>query len=126
MLQGIFEPVAERKKGTLDRIMRDFPERKFILVGDSGEADLEVYTDLALASPGRILAVFIRDVTTPEQVGCFDSTASGPTNGRRSRHASTRIKFEEKTSNDPAGTGRPCLHVEPRSLRSSRPRSWAL
>lgn len=55
MLQGIFEPVAERKKGTLERILRDFPERKFILVGDSGEADLEVYTDVVLSNPGRIL-----------------------------------------------------------------------
>lgn len=78
MLQGIFEPVAERKKGTLDKILRDFPGRRFILVGDSGEADLEVYTDLALANPGRILAVFIRDVTTPEQTGYFDSAFNGP------------------------------------------------
>lgn len=37
MLQGIFEPVSERKKGTLERIMRDFPQRKFVLIGDSGE-----------------------------------------------------------------------------------------
>lgn len=73
MLQGIFEPVAERKRGTLERILRDFPERRFLLVGDSGEADLEVYTELVLAHPGRILAVFIRDVTTPEQAGYFDS-----------------------------------------------------
>lgn len=65
MLQGIFEPAAERKRGSLERIMRDFPERKFILVGDSGEADLEVYTDTVLENPGRVLAVFIRDVTTP-------------------------------------------------------------
>lgn len=77
MLQGIFEPVAERKKGTLDKILRDFPKRRFILVGDSGEADLEVYTDLAIANPGRILAVFIRDVTTPEQTGYFDAATSG-------------------------------------------------
>jgi phosphatidate phosphatase APP1 len=73
MLQGIFEPVAERKKGTLERIMRDFPQRKFLLVGDSGEADLEVYTDVALANPGRVIGVFIRDVTTPEDRGFFDS-----------------------------------------------------
>jgi ATP-dependent RNA helicase DDX27 len=74
MLQGIFEPVAERKKSTLDRLMRDFPNRKFLLVGDSGEADLEVYTDLALANPGKILAIFIRDVTTPEMTDFFDSS----------------------------------------------------
>ncbi|KAI0400821.1 hypothetical protein F4802DRAFT_619517 [Xylaria palmicola] len=73
MLQGIFEPVAERKKGTLEKIMNDFPERKFLLVGDSGEADLEVYTELAIAYPGRIKGIFIRDVTTPEQPGYFDA-----------------------------------------------------
>lgn len=84
MLQGIFEPVAERKKGTLEKIMRDFPERKFILIGDSGEADLEVYTDVVLANPGKVLAIFIRDVTTPETAGYFDS-ATGPLSGERRR-----------------------------------------
>ncbi|KAL2752909.1 hypothetical protein ACRALDRAFT_1083457 [Sodiomyces alcalophilus JCM 7366] len=74
MLQGIFEPVAERKRGTLNRLLRDFPNRQFLLVGDSGEADLEVYTELALEHPGRILAIFIRDVTTPEETGYFDSS----------------------------------------------------
>ncbi|KAK4188673.1 hypothetical protein QBC35DRAFT_514594 [Podospora australis] len=85
MLQGIFEPVAERKKGTLEAILRDFPERKFILVGDSGEADLEVYTELAVQNPGRILGVFIRDVTTPEELGFFDPSYSIDTNQQRSR-----------------------------------------
>jgi phosphatidate phosphatase APP1 len=84
MLQGIFEPVAERKKGTLEKIMRDFPERKFILIGDSGEADLEVYTDVVLANPGKIIGVFIRDVTTPDKEGFFDS-AMGPLSGERGR-----------------------------------------
>ena len=79
MLQGIFEPVAERKKSTLNRLLKDFPGRRFLLVGDSGEADLEVYTDLAVANPGRILAVFIRDVTSPEQTtGYFDQSFEAP------------------------------------------------
>ena len=72
MLQGIFEPVAERKKGSLERIIRDFPQRKFILVGDSGEADLEVYTDVALANPGRIIGIYIRDNTTQRKYPFFD------------------------------------------------------
>lgn len=88
MLQGIFEPVAERKKGTLERIMRDFPERKFLLVGDSGEADLEVYTDVALANPGKVIGIFIRDVTTPHDQGFFDS-AMGPLSGDRHRRSKT-------------------------------------
>jgi phosphatidate phosphatase APP1 len=86
-LQGIFEPVAERKKGTLDRLMRDFPERKFILVGDSGEADLEVYTEVVLGNPGRILGVFIRDVTTPVQSGYFDPNG-GSGSGKNSKPGS--------------------------------------
>ena len=49
--------------------MNDFPERKFILVGDSGEADLEVYTDIVLEHPGRLLGVFIRDVDHAYQEG---------------------------------------------------------
>ena len=73
MLQGIFEPVAERKKGTLDRLASDFPDRRFILVGDSGEADLEVYTNFALENPGRVLGIFIRDVTTSTVKAFFDS-----------------------------------------------------
>ncbi|KAF2093212.1 hypothetical protein NA57DRAFT_7877, partial [Rhizodiscina lignyota] len=74
MLQGIFEPVAERKKSTLDKLAHDFPERSFILVGDSGEADLEVYTDFVLENPGRVLGVFIRDVTTRPSSSFFTSS----------------------------------------------------
>lgn len=69
MLQGIFEPVAERKKASLDKIMGDFPTRRFLLIGDSGEADLEVYTDVVLEHPGRVLGIFIRDVTTSAKLG---------------------------------------------------------
>lgn len=89
MFQGIFEPVAERKKSTLEKILRDFPERHFLLVGDSGEADLEVYTDVVLEHPGRILGVFIRDVTTPaNRKGFFDS-AMGPLSSDNSKQLST-------------------------------------
>lgn len=84
MLQGIFEPVAERKKGTLERILSDFPRRRFLLVGDSGEADLELYTELVQANPGRILGVFIRDVTTTTPQGFFDSSING--NGEKSKN----------------------------------------
>lgn len=97
MLQGIFEPVAERKKSTLDKIARDFPERSFILVGDSGEADLEVYTDFVLENPGRVLGVFIRDVTTPVSKGFFDSSI-GPLAGERSSNPSSRSSGNSGTN----------------------------
>ena len=100
MLQGIFEPVAERKKGTLERILSDFPERRFILAGDSGEADLELYTDIVLANPGRILGVFIRDVTTSKPPAFFDSSmrsmkssgSQSPLRGRSKDDSSMSLK----------------------------------
>ncbi|KAI5918426.1 hypothetical protein F4810DRAFT_715519 [Camillea tinctor] len=110
MLQGIFEPVAERKKGTLEKIMNDFPERKFLLVGDSGEADLEVYTELAVANPGKIIAIFIRDVTTPEETGYFDSGFTGGGNNTisntRQQIPSIRLDQEAKASNSSDSSSR--------------------
>lgn len=116
MLQGIFEPVAERKKGTLEAILRDFPNRKFILVGDSGEADLEVYTELAVAHPRRILAIFIRDVTTPEQAGYFDAAVNGLSSKASSSQLSMRSEARQFTRSD-ENAARPALpprtHSEP-------------
>ncbi|KAG9306751.1 hypothetical protein G9A89_005651 [Geosiphon pyriformis] len=45
-------------------LLKDFPKRKYILVGDTGELDPEIYTQIARENPGRILKIFIRDVTT--------------------------------------------------------------
>ena len=64
MLQGALEPAADRKRGTVERVMQDFPDRKFLLIGDSGEADLEVYAEMAERWPDRVLAICIRDITT--------------------------------------------------------------
>ncbi|KAI1849728.1 hypothetical protein JX266_004677 [Neoarthrinium moseri] len=115
MLQGIFEPVAERKKGTLEKIMHDFPERRFVLVGDSGEADLEVYTEIAVANPGRIVAIFIRDVTTPEQAGYFDSGYGG-VNGRDERRApGARGKPGSRSDSSDDKSRRPALPPRPAS-----------
>ncbi|KAF1977778.1 hypothetical protein BU23DRAFT_499678 [Bimuria novae-zelandiae CBS 107.79] len=105
MLQGIFEPVAERKKGTLDKISRDFPERKFILVGDSGEADLEVYTDFVLENPGRVIAVLIRDVTSSDWGGFFDpsiGSAAGnkSTPSSQQGSAGSSNKFQASSEED--------------------------
>ncbi|KAK9453534.1 hypothetical protein V1511DRAFT_483046 [Dipodascopsis uninucleata] len=61
---GLLEPAVERKRFNLESILIDFPYRKFILVGDSGEMDLEAYVNLACKFPDQVLAIYIRDVTT--------------------------------------------------------------
>jgi phosphatidate phosphatase APP1 len=51
------------KLGAIDRLMRIFPERRFILVGDSAEKDPEVYAQIAKRFPGQVEAILIRNVT---------------------------------------------------------------
>ena len=128
MLQGIFEPVAERKKGTLDRIMQDFPCRRFILVGDSGEADLELYTDVVLSNPGRVLGIFIRDVTTSPNQGFFDPSmgplsgggAKSPFRGRtRNSGDVSANKLAQRLEQRPRLPARPATEVSTASTSSS-------
>lgn len=50
------------KPAVLEKILKHFPERKFVLVGDDGEEDPEIYGELARKYPEQVLRVFIRDV----------------------------------------------------------------
>ncbi len=51
------------KTGVINGIIRKFPERRYILVGDSGEKDPEVYSEIARRYPEKILFILIRNVT---------------------------------------------------------------
>jgi phosphatidate phosphatase APP1 len=48
------------KRRTIEQILADFPRRKFLLVGDSGERDPEVYAEVARRHPDRVAGVAIR------------------------------------------------------------------
>jgi phosphatidate phosphatase APP1 len=51
------------KRRTIEPILKTYPRRKFVLVGDSGEEDPEIYGALAREHPGQIVRILIRDVT---------------------------------------------------------------
>jgi phosphatidate phosphatase APP1 len=58
-------PSAKRsKRAAILRIIDHFPQRQFILVGDSGERDPAVYAAVARQRPGRIAGVAIRRVAS--------------------------------------------------------------
>jgi len=50
------------KEGSILRLIEDFPTLKFILIGDSGEKDADIYHSVAKRHPERIAAVIIRNV----------------------------------------------------------------
>ncbi len=54
---------ADRKLQAIEGILADFPQRRFILVGDSGEHDPEIYGTVASRHGDRVIRIIIRDVT---------------------------------------------------------------
>ncbi|KAF8327354.1 hypothetical protein F5887DRAFT_1011185 [Amanita rubescens] len=62
LFRELLKAPADRKRDNLVQILDSFEDSKFILVGDSGEQDLELYAQLASLHPEKILGIFIRDV----------------------------------------------------------------
>ncbi|HVF45828.1 MAG TPA: phosphatase domain-containing protein [Pyrinomonadaceae bacterium] len=56
------EATKEQKLEQIRRIMRAFPGRKFILYGDSGEKDPEVFRRIKGEFPEQVIEIHIRDV----------------------------------------------------------------
>jgi phosphatidate phosphatase APP1 len=81
------------KLGTLENLMRIFPERKYILVGDNTQHDLSIYLQTAQKFPGQIRHVVIRKVFEAEtDVALFGSA--------KEKLASLNIQFHYTGSFD--------------------------
>jgi phosphatidate phosphatase APP1 len=60
---SLFQDPKAYKTPLLDALISGAPGRRFILVGDSGELDPEVYADAYRRYPTQVVAIYIRDVT---------------------------------------------------------------
>jgi phosphatidate phosphatase APP1 len=52
----------QHKEKSIEAILRAYPKLPFVLIGDSGEKDPEIYAAVVRRHPKRILAVYIRSV----------------------------------------------------------------
>ena len=59
----------EEKHARIREVLDLHPGLSFVLIGDSGEKDPEIYADIVRAYPTRILAVYIREVRLDPQDG---------------------------------------------------------
>jgi hypothetical protein len=66
-LYGNQNASIKHKKNVLTRLLTTYPQRKFILIGDSGEKDPEIYADIARIYPEQIIAIHIRNVTQEDR-----------------------------------------------------------
>lgn len=51
----------------IHRLFEFYPAMRWVLIGDSGQEDPEIYREVVRQYPGRVLAIYIRDVTTAER-----------------------------------------------------------
>lgn len=49
------------------QILEAYPALNFVLIGDSGQEDPVIYREVVKQYPGRIIAIYIRDVQLPER-----------------------------------------------------------
>ena len=57
----------KHKLGIIRTLLATYRDLPFVLVGDSGERDPEIYRQVVDENPGRIRAIYIRDVTRGER-----------------------------------------------------------
>jgi len=50
------------KRSAIQKLIRNLPRRQYILVGDSGEKDPEIYRKIARKFPSNIVGLFIREL----------------------------------------------------------------
>jgi phosphatidate phosphatase APP1 len=60
---NLFKSSRETKPPVIETLLATFPDRDFVLIGDSGEADPEIYGDIARRHPDQVRAILIRNVT---------------------------------------------------------------
>ena len=60
---GLAQQQEGYKLRSIEPILAAFPQRRFILIGDSGEQNPEIYATIARRRPEQIAAIFIRNVT---------------------------------------------------------------
>lgn len=65
---GWFRSGVAHKRAALLQLVVDFPHVRWLLVGDDGQHDPEVYGDFAHANPANVAAIAIRQLTPAEQI----------------------------------------------------------
>lgn len=59
----LYRSHTEHKMEQITQIMNAYPKMPFVLIGDSGQHDPEVYSQVLTQTPNRIKAIYIRDVS---------------------------------------------------------------
>lgn len=77
-----YKPEKPQKQKEIINILKTYPEMPFILIGDSGEHDSDIYIEIAEAYPERIHAIYMRSVNSAQKMfrvkGLFENYKTVP------------------------------------------------
>ena len=59
---NLFKSATKTKPQAIEAVLKHYPDRKFVLLGDSGEKDAQVYAQIAKQYPDKISKIYIRNV----------------------------------------------------------------
>src|SRR5438105_3167766 len=59
---SLFESDPKEKSAAISRLVESLPHRRYVLIGDSGEHDPEVYGELARNYPSQIRRILIHNI----------------------------------------------------------------
>lgn len=66
--EQLFQSSHHQHKFTqITRVMATYPDLPFILIGDSGQHDPEIYAEVVASRPHQVKAIYIRDVSNNER-----------------------------------------------------------
>ncbi len=63
-----FRSGPHHKRQNLHRLAKEFPGIRWVLIGDDGQHDEEIYAEFASRFPEHVRAIVIRELLTPEAV----------------------------------------------------------
>ena len=89
LLRDFVNPFAKKyksekpqKQKEIINILKTYPKLPFVLIGDSGEHDPDIYIEIAEAHPERILAIYLRNVNHKKKMlrvkGLFEKYETVP------------------------------------------------
>ncbi len=96
---NIFSKSMEYKIANITKIINKYPYRYFILVGDSGEKDLQVYKEISKRFPGRVNVIYIRNTghSRPKDKSIMpvsqNKSESAPIIKFHTNHHSAKLKY---------------------------------
>lgn len=141
-----YRPFPPRAKGhklaLVNRMLMLYQDLPFILIGDSGQRDPEIYVDVVRRHPGRVLAIYIRNIekeplrnraierlageiteagsTLLLASDSFDMAVHAADRGFISQSALAEVLKERREQEDGSSTREPPLEVDSRDDSSYR------